>query len=109
MRINLRNHKNTLALSVDRFGDNLLRPAVAVHLRSVNQAHAKFDSQRRRCDFPGIQALVFPHVPCPSTGTRFPSDSATVLISIQSHLESGRNLFSTNFHTRVADYPTECV
>src|SRR5437667_12063381 len=28
------------------------------------------------------------HVPCPSTGTRLPSDSATVLISIQSHLES---------------------
>src|SRR6266446_5665699 len=30
------------------------------------------------------------HVPCPSTGTRFPSDSATVLISIQSHLESAK-------------------
>jgi len=30
------------------------------------------------------------HVPCPSTGTRFPSDSATVLISIQSHLENGK-------------------
>jgi hypothetical protein len=30
------------------------------------------------------------HVPWPSTGTRFPSDSATVLISIQSHLESGK-------------------
>src|SRR6266700_3497513 len=30
------------------------------------------------------------HVPCPSTGTRLPSDSATVLISIQSHLESAK-------------------
>src|SRR5439155_4090239 len=47
-------------------------------------------------------------VPCPSTETRLPSGSATVLMSIQSHLESGRNLFSTNLYTRVADYPTEC-
>jgi hypothetical protein len=63
MRINFRNHKNALVLSVDRFGDDLLRPAVAVHLRSVNQAHAKLDSQTQRCDFPGTRALAFAHAP----------------------------------------------
>ena len=111
MRINLRNHKNAFVLSVDRFGDNLLRSAVAVHLRSVKQAHTKLDSQTQRCDSLARALLLSPmrHVPCPSTGTRLPSGSTTVLISIQSHLESGRNLFSTNFHTRVADYPTEYV
>jgi hypothetical protein len=63
MRINLRNHKHALVLSVDRFGENLLRPAIAVHLRSVNQAHAKLDSQTQRCDFSGTHALAFAHAP----------------------------------------------
>src|SRR4029077_10010299 len=63
MRINFRNHKNAFALSVDRFSDNLLRSAVAVHLRSVNQAHAKLDSQTQRCHFPGTRTLAFAHAP----------------------------------------------
>jgi hypothetical protein len=48
---------------MDRFGDNLLRPAVAVHLRRVNQAHAKLDSRTQRCDFPGTRALALAHAP----------------------------------------------
>ena len=31
-------------LSEDRFGDNLLRLAITVHLRRVNQAHGKLVS-----------------------------------------------------------------
>jgi len=38
MRTNFRNYKNVFALSVDRLGGNLLRPALAVHLCRVNQA-----------------------------------------------------------------------
>lgn len=63
MRINFRNDKNSMALSVNRFSDNLLRPAVAVHLRSVNQTHAKLDSQTQRCDFPGTRTLALAHAP----------------------------------------------
>ena len=63
MRINFRNDKNCMALSVDRLSDNLLRPAVPVHLRSVNQAHAKLDSQTQRCDFPGTRTLALAHAP----------------------------------------------
>jgi len=63
MRINFRNYKNSLVLSFDRFGDNLFRPAIAVHLRSVNQAHAKLDSQMQRRDFPGTGPLAFTHAP----------------------------------------------
>jgi len=52
-----------MVLSVDRFGDNLLRSAVAVHLRRVNQVDAKLDSQTQRCDFPGMRALALAHAP----------------------------------------------
>src|SRR6478672_4567478 len=111
MRINFRNNKNALVLSLNRFGDNLLGPAVAIHLRNVNEAHANSIPKRNAATSLTRALLLSPirHVPCPSAGTRFPSDGTTVLISIQSHLENGRNPFSTNFHTRVADYPTECV
>src|SRR5437773_7164152 len=99
MRTNFRNHKNALALSVDRFGGNLIQPAVTVHLLSINQAHAKLDSQTQCRDFPGTSALALPmpHVPCPSTGTRLLSDNATVLISIQfasGKRESGKDVGS---------------
>ena len=63
MRINFCNHENTLALTVDCLGDNLLRSAVAVHLRSVNQTYSKLDSQTQRRDLLGTRALAFPHSP----------------------------------------------
>ena len=63
MRTNFRNHKHAVVLSADRFGDNLLRSAIAVHLRRVNQVDAKLDSQTQRCDFPGMRALALAHAP----------------------------------------------
>jgi len=48
---------------VDRFGDNLLRSAVALHLRSVNHTHAKVDSQPQRRDLAGARAFAFAHSP----------------------------------------------
>ena len=63
MRINFRNYKNILVLSVDRFADNLLGPAVALHLRSVHQTHTKLDSQTQRCDFSGTRAVILSHAP----------------------------------------------
>jgi hypothetical protein len=108
MRINFRNNKNALVLSLNRFGDNLLGPAVsAVSMKLMPSSIPKRNAATSLTR--GLLLSPIRHVPCPSTGTRFPSDSTTVLISIQSHLENGRNPFSTNFHTRVADYPTECV
>ena len=63
MRINFRNYENNRALPLDRFADNFLRTAVAVHLRSVNQTHAELDSQTQRFDFNRSVALVFAHAP----------------------------------------------
>jgi len=48
---------------LDRFADNILSSAVAIHLRSVNQTHAKLDSQTQRCDFSGAVAFAFAHAP----------------------------------------------
>ena len=92
MRINFRNHKNAFALSVDRFGDDLLRPAVTVHLRSVIRLMPSSIPKHSAATSFARAFLLSPmrQVPCPSTGTRFPSGSATVLISIQSRLESGK-------------------
>src|SRR4029453_14608778 len=63
MRINFRNYENIFSLSMNRFGDNFLRPAIAVHLRSVNQAEAKLDSQTQRRDFSGALSFAFAHAP----------------------------------------------
>src|SRR6185503_14394564 len=63
MRINLRNHKNVLVLSVDRFCDDFFCTAVAVHLRRINQAYAKLDSQTQRSDFFGTRVPAFAHAP----------------------------------------------
>jgi len=43
-------------------------PPFTVHLRGVNQAHAKLDSQTQRCDFPGTRTLLLSpmcHAPYP--------------------------------------------
>ena len=68
MRRNFRNDYNAVVLPMDRFGDNLFCPAFTVHLRGVNQAHAKLDSQTQRCDFPGTRTLLLSpmcHAPYP--------------------------------------------
>src|SRR5882724_1393867 len=92
MRINFRNHKNALVLSVDRFGDNLLRPA-SPYISAVSIKLMPSSIPKRSAATSLARALLLSpmrHVPCPSTGTRLPSESATVLISIQSHLESAK-------------------
>jgi hypothetical protein len=63
MRINFRNYENTLVLSADGFGHYFLRSAIAVHLRGVDQVHAKLDPQTQRGDFSSALVTVFAHAP----------------------------------------------
>jgi hypothetical protein len=49
MRRNFRNDYNALVFPMDHFGEDFFRLPFTVHLRSVNQAHAKLDSQTQRC------------------------------------------------------------
>jgi hypothetical protein len=48
---------------VDRFCDDFFCTAVAVHLRRINQAYAKLDSQTQRSDFFGTRVPAFAHAP----------------------------------------------
>ena len=112
MRINFRNHKNALVLSVDRFCDNLLRPAIAVHLRSVNQAHAKLDSQTQRRDFLARALLLSPmrHVPWPSKERACRQEVRR--FSFNSIASGKRKKLSPEAFTRVGPLkngPTECL
>ena len=100
-------------LSLDRFGHTFLCPAVAAHLRGINQAHAERDSQTQRRDFPRTGFLTF--TPCPTCLVRAQERAVRRVVrrfsfdSVASgKRESGRKLFSTNFHIRVADNPAEC-
>jgi len=92
MRIHFRNYTNALPLSLNHFAYYLLGLAIAVCLGCVNQSHAKLDPKRNAGTSLARELLLSPmrHVPWPSAGMCVPSDSATVPISIQSRLESGK-------------------
>src|SRR5947208_3546308 len=96
-------------LSVDRFGNDLLRPAITVHLRSVNQAHAKLDSQTQRRDFSGTSALGFAHAPRALPEQR---NALAVRECDGSHLNStafGKRESGRNFSPRRLSHPRRSV
>src|SRR5947208_9730058 len=80
---------------------------MAVHLCSVNQAHAKLDSQTQRHDFSGTRALAFAHAPRALAEQR---NALAVRECDGSHLnsiasakrETGRNPFTPEAFTYVS-------
>ena len=63
MRINFRDNKHSVALTLDCIGHNPFSTAVSVHLRGINQLHAEINPQTQRRDFIGMCPFPFAHAP----------------------------------------------
>src|SRR3984893_2341101 len=64
------NNKHAVALSRDRFSNNFFRASVSIHLGSVDQRHAEFDSKSYRFDLILARALALAHAPGSLTKSR---------------------------------------
>lgn len=63
VRIDLADDEQLVAPAADRFGNRLLRTALAIHLRRVDQGHAEIDGELDGGDFLGAARAVFAHAP----------------------------------------------
>src|SRR6266403_733378 len=63
MRVHLAHQEYIVPPAGDGFADNLLRPAIGVHLRRIDEGHAEVDSQTQRGDFAGTVARPLAHAP----------------------------------------------
>src|SRR5258706_7740665 len=61
----LADKEQLVAASGDRFADERLGSAVGVHLRGVDQCHAKIEAGAERSNFVLSTPRVLSHAPCP--------------------------------------------
>jgi hypothetical protein len=71
MGINFACQEHLVAPARDRFADQLLSPALAIHLSGINQGRTKIETEPERFDFFNAGPTVLAHVPSPLTESRY--------------------------------------
>src|SRR5205823_13028277 len=64
MRVDFGDQEDLVAATSNRFADQLLSRAFAVHLGGVDQGHTEVDAAPQGCELACTAAFVFAHFPC---------------------------------------------